>query len=148
MENKDKIKWHPGFANALKLEFYDNKNDLEYSEEVLLNKEAIKMDMLVIKKKVGIKLSNPLGEHFRQYNIIEFKSANDELNIDILFKIAGYACLYKAYGQTVDAIPFSDITITLIKKRLPRGLFKYIREHCGIITDNNNGTYDIICDVV
>ena len=46
MENKDKIKWPPGFANALKLEFYDNKNDLEYSEEVLLNKEAIKMDML------------------------------------------------------------------------------------------------------
>ena len=144
MENKDKIKWHPAFASALKLEFYDNKNDLEYSEEVVLNKEAIKMDMLVIKKKPGVKLSNPLGEHFRQHNIIEFKSANDELNIDTLFKVTGYACLYKAYGQTVNAIPFSDITITLIKKRVPKGLFKYIKDLGGTVIDNQNGTYDIV----
>ena len=99
MADNDKIKWHPGFANALKLEFYDNKNDLEYSEEVVLNKEALKMDMLVIKKKPGIILKNQLGEHFRQYNIIEFKSANDDLNIDTLFKVTGYACLYNALNH-------------------------------------------------
>ena len=147
MAENDKIKWHPGFANALKLEFYDNKNDLEYSEEVVLNKEALKMDMLVIKKKPGIILKNQLGEHFRQYNIIEFKSANDDLNIDTLFKVTGYACLYKSYGKTADAIPFSNITITLIKNRIPKGLFSYIRNHDGTIKDHKNGTYDIIWQV-
>lgn len=143
MDNKDKIKWHPGFASALKLEFYDNRNDLEYSEEVVLNKEAIRMDMLIIKKKPGVVLQNPLGEHFRQHNIIEFKSADDDLNIDTLFNVIGYACLYKSYGKTVDAIPFYDITITLIRKRIPKGLFSYISNRGGSIEGKGHGIYDI-----
>lgn len=143
MDNKDKIKWHPGFASALKLEFYENRNDLEYSEEIVLNKEAIKMDMLIIKKKPGIILQNTLGEHFRQHNIIEFKSADDDLNIDTLFNVIGYACLYKSYGKTVDAIPFYDVTITLIRKRTPKGLLSYIRNHGGSIDSKGNGIYDV-----
>lgn len=143
MEEKDRIKWHPGFASAIKLEFHDNRNDLEYSEEVVLNKEVIRVDMLIIKKKPGVILKNPLGEHFRQHNILEFKSANDDLNIDTLFNVIGYACLYKSYGKTIDAIPFYDVTITLIRKRTPKGLLSYIGNHGGSIEYRSQGIYDI-----
>ena len=55
----------------------------------------------------------------------------------------GYACLYKSYGKTVDAIAESDVTITLIRDTKPAGLFSYFKEHGYQVSNLYSGIYYI-----
>lgn len=99
------IQWHPGFYGAAELEFLSNKGDLEFQREYNLNKEPIRMDMLIIKKLADVRIKNELGHIFKKYNVVEYKSPDDALSIDDYYKTVGYACLYKGLGETVDQIP-------------------------------------------
>lgn len=45
-------------------------------------------------------------------------------NIDTLFKVLGYACLYKCYGKTVNEIPADELTVSIVREAYPRELFK------------------------
>ena len=142
-KKKHTIDWHPGFTNAMKLEFIDNEDDLIYSAEHQLNQQPLRMDLLVIEKKTDVKILNELGSIFRRYNIFEYKSAEDALNIDVLYKVMGYACLYKSYGKTVDARKEEEITITLVRQGKPDKLMKRLAEK-GCKTDNSvKGIYKI-----
>ena len=55
----------------------------------------------------------------------------------------GYACLYKSYGKTVDAITESDVTITLIRDTKPVGLFGYFKKHGYQVSNPYSGIYYI-----
>ena len=55
----------------------------------------------------------------------------------------GYACLYKAYGNAVDAIKEEDITITLIRDTHPNGLIQYFKGHGYQLANPYNGIYYI-----
>ena len=39
------------------------------------------------------------------------------------------ACLYKAYGKTVDERKADDITVSLIREEKPEGTLSYFKEH-------------------
>ena len=54
--------------------------------------------------------------------------------IDDLFKTIGYACQYKALGETVDQIPEDQITVSLFRDTYPRRLFKALEESERTIT--------------
>ena len=60
--------------------------------------------MLIIKKEAGRKLKNEIGDFFLGHNLIEYKSPGDGLTIDDLYKVIGYACLYKSETGGVDEI--------------------------------------------
>ena len=81
-EKKQNIQWHPAFCSATELELREDKDNLEFVREHELNTSPIKIDFMVIKKKPGVKIKNEIGHLFRTYNIIEYKSPNDSLNID------------------------------------------------------------------
>ena len=51
-----------------------------------------------------------------KYNVIEYKSLEDNLSIDDFYKTMGYACLYKGYGNRVDQIPAEELTISIFRK--------------------------------
>ena len=51
MTKDKKIQWHPAFYSAIHLEFMDHKDELEFSEELILNTMPLRVDMLLIKKK-------------------------------------------------------------------------------------------------
>jgi len=143
-QNKEEcVDWHPGFVNAIKLEFFENEKDLTYESEKLLNQQPLRIDLLVVKKEVNVKIKNELGENFLGHNIIEFKSEDDELNIDTLYKVLGYACLYKSYSTKLDEIKSNDITTTLLRKRKPLGLFKYFEEHKIKLEKVHDGIYKV-----
>ena len=106
------IKWHPAFCSAAKVEMREDAEYLTLEAEHYLSKEPIRIDLLIIKDealKSGIK--NEIGHIMRKYNIIEYKSPKDELNIDDYYKTVGYACLYKGYGENVDIIPADELTV-------------------------------------
>ena len=99
--NDDKIQWHPAFDAALQIELEDEAEYLEFEPEHLLSKKPMQIDVLV-KNEKDVKIKKNIGRIFRQYNIIEYKSPDDKLNIDDFYKIYGYACLYKSETGDVD----------------------------------------------
>ena len=125
MTKETKTQWHPAFCSAMKLELIENKADLDYMSEYNLNSKPIQMDLLVIKKSKDVEIKNEIGKIFRGHNIMEYKSPQDELNLDTYVKVIGYACMYKASEVHVGDIDLADITITLVREGKPRELLKW-----------------------
>jgi hypothetical protein len=129
------IQWHLGVKPAVDLELAEERENLSYYREFNLNQQALEIDLLIIKKEGDQPIKNEIGRLFRKYNIIEYKSPKDELNIDTLYKVGAYTSLYKAYGDTVDERRADEITTSLIRKAKPVKLFRYFEEH-GIRLEN------------
>ena len=138
-----KIQWHPGFYGAAEIELIANKRDLEFLREYNLSKEPIRMDLLIIKKLSDVKIKNEIGHIFKKYNVIEYKSPDDELSIDDYYKTVGYACLYKGLGETVNQIPAEELTLSIFREGYPRELFSALRAAGSEIEEHCHGIYYI-----
>ena len=130
-----KIQWHLGFVAAMNLELAENRADLVYEKEYNLNTKPLEIDLLVIKKDKDVHTVNEIGWIFRGYNVLEYKSPDDSLDIDAFYKAGAYASLYKAYGEVLDERKACDITVSIIRETRPDGLFKYFKDH-GIRMEN------------
>lgn len=139
--DENDILWHSGHYAAIKLELLENDADLTYETEHQLNHEPIRIDLLVIKKNKDIQIANELGAAFRGYNIMEYKSEEDSLSIDTVFKANAYTMLYKAYADEVDGIKIDDITVTLTRLGYPRNAMKALAEQGYAIEEKNQGIY-------
>lgn len=137
------VQWHPGFIGAMNLELKKNRDDLLFEKEYNLNTKPLEVDLLVIKKNAGIQIDNVIGKIFRGHNLFEYKSPKDELDIDTFYKAVAYASLYKSYGKTVDSIKADDITISLVRKAKPYGLFRCLKENGYQVLSPYHGIYYI-----
>ncbi|MBQ1394353.1 MAG: hypothetical protein IIY81_12680, partial [Lachnospiraceae bacterium] len=142
-EEVTSIKWHPGFCSAMELEFLQYKGLLDFNREFPLSKEPLRIDLLMIKKIKDVVLDIDIGRLFKTYNIIEYKSPKDGLTIDDYIKTVGYAYLYKGLGATVDAVPLSELTATIVRDTEPTELFKKIQSEGGSIEEKFPGVYYI-----
>lgn len=136
-----KVQWHPGFIAAMNLELLKNRDSLIFVKEHNLNTKPLEIDLLVIKKDKDTLIDNEIGMIFKGHNIIEYKSPEDHLDIDLFYKAGAYASLYKSYGKTVDEIKADDITVSLIREIKPESLFKYFEEHQYLLTNPYRGIY-------
>ncbi|MCI9612703.1 MAG: hypothetical protein HFH33_11905 [Eubacterium sp.] len=139
-----KIQWHPGFVAAMDLELAANRADLVYEKEYNLNTKPLEIDLLVIKKDKDVRTANEIGWIFRGYNILEYKSPDDSLDIDAFYKAGAYAGLYKAYGGVSDERKADDITVSLIRESRPDGLFEYFQRHNIRTTNPYRGIYYVL----
>lgn len=138
-----KIQWHPGFVAAMTLEFKEYKDILVFENEHNLNTKPLAIDLLIVKKKPSVHISDEIGEFFREHNILEYKSPEDHLNIDTFFKTLAYACLYKAYEKKLNEIKMDSITMSIVRETKPEGLFRNLEE-CGCtLSKHYNGIYYI-----
>ena len=138
-----KIQWHPGFIAAMNLELRDSRDSLIFEKEHNLNTKPLEVDLLIIKKDASLRISNEIGAFFRGHNIIEYKAPGDSLGVDEFYKAMAYAGLYKAYGKTVDERKAHDITVTLIRDAVPKGLFGYLGSHGRPVSPRAGGIYHI-----
>jgi hypothetical protein len=125
-DSPDKIQWHPAFYAAACLELRDNIEELQFEREHNLSKEPVRIDLLILKNKTGA-IKNEIGHIMRKYNVIEYKSPDDSISVDDFFKTIGYACLYKGYGRTVNAIPEEELTVSIFRAAYPREMIKELR---------------------
>lgn len=51
--------------------------------------------------------------------------------------------LYKAYGETVNQRKSDDITVSIVRKKKPKGLFTYFKEHGIEVINSYAGIYYI-----
>ena len=141
METEIRTQWHTAFCSSLKLELRENRQDLEFQEEHTLNSKPLLMDLLVIKKESGVVIKNELGSIFRTYNIWEYKSPDDHLNIDTFFKVLAYAYLYKTETIQGNSIDIGNITISFLRHRKPIKLFAKLEELGYVIEKKLDGIY-------
>lgn len=141
MNNETEIQWHPGFCGAIELELRDNKDDLTFEREYNLSKMPLRIDMLVVEKRDGVVIKNEIGKIFKRFNILEYKSPQDTLNIDDFFKVFGYACLYKGLGEKTNDRPENEITVSIIRETYPRELMKALSERGFVIKKACKGIY-------
>lgn len=126
--NDTDIQWHPGFVSAMELELIDYKGRLYFDSEHNLSKKPLQIDLLVIKKNEPVEITNEIGRIFKKYNVMEYKSPDDSLNIDTFCKVQAYATLYKSEGSTANEKQIKDVTVSLVRERKPTGLFKDLGE--------------------
>ena len=136
-----KIQWHPGFVAAMSLEFKSDRESLIFQKEHNLNTKPLEVDLLVIKKEASARIENEIGGFFRGHNIMEYKSPEDVLNIDVLYKAIAYAALYKSYGKSVDEREADDITVTLVREGKPKGLFEHLEKQGNPLSQPYKGIY-------
>lgn len=142
-KSSDKIAWHPGFYGGLELELRRWKADLLFQEEHTLSKQPLKMDMLIIKKSRDVVIDFSYGRAFREYNVIEYKSPEDTLSIDAFYKTIGYACLYKGTGETENAIPEDELTVTMFCFHRPKNLLSYLEKKGAEVRAEGGGLYRV-----
>ncbi len=141
--DKGLLQWHPAFYGAAELEFRANKNDLEFEREYNLSKEPLRVDLLIIKKLTDAVIENEIGNIFKKYNIIEYKSPEDGLTIDDYYKVIGYACLYKGVGVFVNQIPAEELTVSFVREAYPRELFAALEKMGLVRREKFPGIYHI-----
>lgn len=134
-QDNSSIDWHSGFAGGLELGFSRFAGQIEIEREHLLSKKALQIDFLLINKKNDVKIDNSVGHLFRKHNIIEYKNPKDELNIDVVWKVIGYAGIYKSLGKTVNEIPAESISLSIFRSNKPRKLLNDLVNQ-GIVVDN------------
>ena len=137
----EKIQWHPGFYAGMELEL--KAFDLSFNSEYQLTRGPLSIDLLIIKKLSDQKITVDFADCFRQHNIVEFKSPDDELSIDVFYKTQAYACLYKASGETVDEIPAEEITVSMFRNAYPRELMEQLKNHGFSVKTRHPGVYEI-----
>lgn len=125
----DKLQWHPAFCAAAGLEFHEDIERLELKPEYNLSKEPIRIDLLIIKEESDRRIKNEIGHIMRTYNVIKYKSPEDALTIDDFYKTVGYACLYKGYGERVDAVPINELTISIFREARPEKMFLTLQKY-------------------
>ena len=146
--NDEKIQWHPAFDAALQIEFGDEAKYLEFDPEHLISKKPMQIDVLV-KNEKHVKLKKNIGRIFRQYNIIEYKSPEDDLDIDDFYKTYAYACLYKSDTETVDLIPADELTITFVCYHYPRNMLRKLEQDRKMaVEQEDSGIYYLTGDAI
>ncbi len=136
-----KIQWHSAFVSAMNLDLGPDRDDLIFEKEYNLNTKPLEIDLLVIKKAGFVQIASEIGKLFKGHNIMEYKSPEDHLDIDTFYKTLAYACLYKSYGKTVDAVKAEDITISILREAKPIELFRYLEGHGCKVTKVYGGVY-------
>lgn len=127
---------------AMKFEFMEYSQILDYVPERLLNAKALQVDLLIIKKNKDISIENEIGRIFQQHNIIVYKSPHDKEGINTYFQVHAYAILYKI-GEKNTAYEPEDITITMIRRGKPYKLFQWFAEHECKVIEMYKGVYHI-----
>ena len=135
--------WHMGFYSGMEVELHPWKDCLEFSDEYPLTRKALVADMRIIKKKPGAVIDHPIGKSFRGHNLVEYKSPSDTLSIDAFSKAVSYAYLYKSQGETENAVPFQEMTLTLFCYHYPRKLFAELQAVGAAVENESEG----ICKV-
>ena len=143
-DSPEKIQWHPAFAAAMGLEFKSDYEFVRIEQEHNLSKEPLRIDLLVLKvNNTERKFSNEIGHIMKTYNIIEYKSPEDSLNIDDYYKTIGYASLYKGMGKYVNRIPAREVTVSMFCTRKPVKMLNMLKKDGAVIEQKFPGIYYI-----
>jgi hypothetical protein len=126
------------------LALYPYRNDLDFVFEHPLNSEPLRIDVVIIRKKPGTVIDNPIGAIFRDVNIIEYKSPGSHLSIHDFHKVGAYARLYSVQN----GVATKDMSISFVGEARPRKLLDYLKEEYRFaVKEQRPGIYYVEGDI-
>ena len=137
-DNKDKREqWHIPFYASYEIDFRRYEDVLEIDPAHLLEQSS-EVDILSVKKVPGARIDNGIGEMYRNYNLIEYKSPNDSLGFESYLQIMGYAYLYMRLERINS---FDEVLVSLMGYNYPKKMIEEL-EHMGYTCDKTEeGVY-------
>ena len=142
------LQWHDGFHASFQIELQEEPAHLEFHSEHELYKKALRVDTLVIKNS-DTPVQKKIGKIFRKFNLIEYKSPGDSLNINDFYKVYGYACLYQSKTKKVHEISLKDVTISFVCSHYPRKMLNILKAERGIeVEKEDEGIYRLKNDPI
>ena len=123
------------------IELRENKDDLYFDEEFILNTGPLRIDLLIIKKNENAVIKSGLGAFFKKINIWEYKNPKDSLNVKEFNKGLVYLHLYIASSS--EKISLSDVTLTFLRYYKPRDLIKELEKAGYKIEEYEPGIYHL-----
>ena len=127
----------------MKVEYDLAKAPVSYEQEKQLGEDPLRLDFLIVMKEDDTVLSDPIGSFFKKVNLFEYKSPEDGLTIDDFYKAQGYGLIYKGFDRKVNELPIEQLTLTLVRHRYPKELFKVLRAEGYMIISDHAGIYKI-----
>lgn len=144
-----KQQWHPAFGAALRIELADELDKLQIEDEHLLSKKPMQVDYLIVKNDENQVIHKNIGQLFRKYNIVEYKSPEDNLSINDFYKAYGYACFYQSDTEKITEVLPEELGITFVCNHYPRKMLKHIQRVRGItVKKREDGIYELIGDPI
>ena len=142
------LQCHDGFHASFQIELQEEPAHLEFHSEHELYKKALRVDTLVIKNS-DTPVQKKIGKIFRKFNLIEYKSPGDSLNINDFYKVYGYACLYQSKTKKVHEISLKDVTISFVCSHYPRKMLNILKAERGIeVEKEDEGIYRLKNDPI
>ena len=149
MEKQAKLQWHPAFFAGIQIELAAEARYLVFENEHQLGTKPKEIDVLIIKKENAPPIQKNIGRIFRTYNLVEYKSPADTLDVETFYKLYGYACFYKADASAADRVPMEEVTLTFISHHYPGKLMRYLEEKRNYqIQEADEGIYYITGDYI
>ncbi|MDR2704155.1 MAG: DUF4351 domain-containing protein [Planctomycetaceae bacterium] len=127
-----KTLWHPAFCEAMKLELNEYRDVLEFQDEHQLTSGVLRMDTLIVKKLKDVFIDKNIAHIFKNYNVFEYKSPDDSLDIFDYRKTYCYK-LFHSYQNRIEEI--DDISVTIVTSQHPYKLLEYLSNRYGITSD-------------
>jgi hypothetical protein len=99
---------------------------IELQNEHRLSTDAMRIDMMILKKEPDFIINRVWGKFMREYNILEYKSPSaPALSIMVFNKVIhGYAGIYSAQHR----VSLTEMTATIICTKTPLKLFKILKK--------------------
>jgi hypothetical protein len=137
---EDRIDWHTGFIQALKLDFNAYSDILEIKDNVSLTAQPLEIDAVIIKKERDAVIQKRIADIFRTDNILEYKNPEVYLSIPDFEKTLAYTHLYASLQKT----DIADISLTIIVSKEPKTVLDYLKSHYNAAMQKNKpGIYTI-----
>ena len=121
-----KKQYHPALCNAMELEFYYDRDILEFEQNFKLNTLPREIDFLIIRKNNTREIKNELGKFFRKCNIWEFKGYSSSLDASVYHKTMSYAYEYLSIHEEIEDI--ENITLSFLREGFPKKLMAWLEK--------------------
>ena len=93
------------------------------------------------KKDAGKRIRKNIGQIFRKYNLIEYKSPDDYVSINDYHKMLGYAHFFMADTMHINEIGYEEISISFACSKYQNKMMKYIISKGCTIEIKEKGIY-------
>ena len=121
--------WHSWIDSLLNIYLHQFES-VTIQSEAKLGVQPPRADFVIVNDDQHVDLLLEIFDIFREHNIIEFKSPDDELSLFTLRKGIGYAqfYIYVMHEKGIDIKP-DQVTLTFIRDRKPNKLLKELGDH-------------------
>lgn len=143
MEEQPKklLQWHAAFYAGIQIELAEEADNLLFENEHMLSTKPMQVDVLITKKDAKKSIRKNIGQIFRKYNLIEYKSPDDYLSINDFYKMLGYAYFYIADTAHVNEIQYEELSISYVCAKYPRELISHLVAKGHTMEKKEEGIY-------